>query len=106
MQETTKLACTLTASGMSERRRRWHELAGRAFVGRTAIDHGLRLEFRAEAGVEDELRELAVLERECCAFARWNVTTTGSNAVLDVTADGDDAVAAVQQMFRRLTPSG
>ncbi len=105
MQDTRTVACSLTQDGMSERRRRWHELAGRAFVARTETGSGLRLEFRREAGVEDELFELARLERDCCAFAAWNVTTDGAHAVLDVTATGDQAVAAVQQMFRTLTSS-
>jgi len=103
MQETRTVACTLTDAGMSERRRRWHELADRAFVGRETTPRGIRLEFRREA--EDELRELALLERDCCAFADWEVGTDGGYAVLDVTGESDEAIAAVKGMFRSLEPA-
>ena len=105
MQGTQTVACTLTTDGMSERRRRWHDLAARAFVSRLETEHGLRLVFRSDAGVEKELRELAVLERDCCRFAEWNVTSEEKHAVLDVTGSGDEAVASVQEMFRTLTSS-
>ena len=105
MDQNTTVACTLTADRMSERRRRWQELAGRAFVERTLTERGLRLEFRRDAGVEKELCELAALERDCCRFAEWNVTNEGTHAVLDVTGSGDEAVAAAQELFRTLTSS-
>jgi len=97
-----QVACTLSDGQLSERRRRWQELAGRAFVERTEPPVGLRLAFRADDGVEAELRELAGLERKCCAFADWSV----SGSVLDVTAESDEAVAAVHGMFRSLAASG
>jgi hypothetical protein len=93
-----QVACTLSDGQMGERRRRWHELAGRAFVERTETPEGIRLTFRADEGVEAELRELAGLERTCCAFADWLV----SGSVLEVTAESDEAVAAVHGMFRSL----
>lgn len=102
MQDTPTVACSLTRSGMKERRRRWHVLAGRAFVGRAVTDRGLRLEFRQEAGVEDELRELALLERDCCRFASWDVTTADGRVVLDVSGTSGEGVSAVQEMFRGL----
>jgi len=103
MQDTKTVACSLTATGMSERRTRWHDLAGRAFVGRVVTDRGLRLEFSREA--EDELRELALLERDCCTFADWKVSTAAGHAVLDVTGDSEESIAAVKSMFRSLEPA-
>ena len=49
-------------------------------------ENRLRLLFRAAPGVEGELRQLAELERDCCAFAQWSVHTRGEEVVLDVTA--------------------
>jgi hypothetical protein len=96
------VACTLSAGQMNERRQRWHALAGRAFVERTETERGLRLVFRADAGVADELRELAGLERDCCAFADWSVGAGDGRAVLEVTGTSDEGVAAVHAMFRAL----
>jgi hypothetical protein len=98
-----QIACTLNNGQMSERRQRWHELAGRAFLERNETERGLRLVFRNDAGVEGELRELADLERDCCAFADWSVSAVNGRAVLEVTGTSDEAVAAVHGMFRSLT---
>jgi hypothetical protein len=57
--------------------------------------------FRNEPGVEEELRELARLERRCCAFADWAVGTEDGLAILDVEGAGDETVAAVQAMSER-----
>ena len=62
-------------------------------------EHGLRLVFRCDPGVEDELHELAALERECCAFADWSVSASGETVVLEVDGSSVEAVAAVQAMF-------
>ena len=92
------MECTLTSDELATCGERWREL-GAADVA--DMQNGLRLSFSAE--VEAELRELAQLERECCAFARWDVTTNGDRAVLEITADGP-AIAAVQSMFGSLRP--
>jgi len=103
VQENEIVACSLTATGMSERRRRWHALADRAFVGRETTERGIRLEFRPEA--ETELRELALLECDCCRFADWKVSPVDGYAVLDVTGNSEESIAAVQNMFRSLEPA-
>jgi len=90
------MECTLTSEELGVRGQRWCGL-GAADVAET--EYGLRLTFPVT--VEDELRELAELERGCCAFARWEVTRQGDSAVLDVSADGE-AVGAVQSLFGSL----
>lgn len=94
-----QVSCTLNDGQMSERRRRWHALADRAFVDRVQTGRGLRLVFRDGDRVEEELRELAELERECCAFADWSVSGT----VLDVSGTSAEGIAAVQAMFDSLS---
>lgn len=96
MPGVTRIACTLNYRQMGDRRRRWHELADRAFVDREETATGIRLVFRDDEGVADELRELAELERECCAFAAWSV----EGSVLEVSGTSDEGVAAVHGMFR------
>jgi hypothetical protein len=102
MESSEIVACTLDNVAMKERRKRWHDLAARAFVERAVTDQGLRLVFRDGAGVEDELRELARLERQCCAFADWTVGAADGYVLLEVGGSGNEAVAAVQSMFEGL----
>jgi hypothetical protein len=99
MEELPVIACSLSADDLPERRRRWVALTDAALAERTAIPAGVRLSFRARPGVEAELRELAELERECCAFASFDVSAARGQVVLDVTAPGDQGVAAVRELF-------
>jgi hypothetical protein len=103
MPDVEKVACTLDSDQMSERRRRWDELARGAFVARQETERGLRLVFRRNEGVETELRELADLERDCCAFADWSVGAAGGDVVMEVAGTSDEAIAALHAMFRSLS---
>jgi hypothetical protein len=94
------ISCTLSSRDLTARGRRWRWLRDRA-AGQVAvgtIPGGVRLRFPVGTGTEQELRELAALERECCSFADWVVTVDGDSTCLDVTSDGN-AVAAIQSMF-------
>lgn len=101
-QAGATVACSLNQSDLLERQERWVELARRAAIEAFTTSDGLRLLFRAEPGVEAELHQLAELERDCCAFADWSVHARGTELVLDVTADSEEGIAAVQAMFGRL----
>jgi hypothetical protein len=90
---------------MTERRTRWHELADRVFVERVETPEGLRLVFRQDDGVEAEVRELARLESECCAFATWAVAEADGEVRLDVTGKSTEGIAATHGMFLRLVRS-
>jgi len=96
------ISCSLDQAGLTERRARWHRLAAQAFDARVPTDRGQRLVFRRQAGVEEELLELALLEQECCAFADWSVSAVDGTVVLDVSGTSDEAIAAVQGMFGSL----
>jgi hypothetical protein len=90
MNNTTKvIACSLTGAERTQRAQRWQAL-GRYDV--EPLDNGIRLAFAND--VEHDLRELAALERECCAFADWEVS---GNAIA-VTADTAEGVAAVHAL--------
>ena len=95
MKELPVIACSLTADHLPERRRRWEALP---LVERAETACGVRLVFRAEPGVEEELRELAGLERDCCRFAGFEVSASGELVTLDVTSAGD-GVTAVRGIF-------
>ena len=96
------VACSLDQNDLALRAERWRTLAGRAAGQVTRTDSGLRLSFRAEQGVADELADLAALERDCCGFAQWSVALAGDRVVLEVSAPDEVAVAAVQAMFDAL----
>jgi hypothetical protein len=96
------VACSLNRDELADRRERWQQLAARAFVERVSTDRGLRLVFRHDAGVADELHALAAHERECCAFADWTVGAADGRVVLEVSGASEEAIAAVQGMFGSL----
>jgi hypothetical protein len=98
----TTIACTLDQEGQRSRRERWLVLGTHALVAVTTSDRGLELGFAPEPGVEQELLELAELERHCCAFATWTVRPTSDRVVLDVAGSSDEGVLAVQGMFGAL----
>ncbi len=93
------VACSLNQQDLGQRAERWRALARRAEPQVTRTDSGLRLTFSAGPGVAAEVDELAALERDCCAFARWSVTAEADRVVLDVSADDAEAIAAVHGMF-------
>jgi hypothetical protein len=96
---TVPVACTLERSDVAHRRARWQALLARAAGTAERIDRGVRVTLSHDAGVAEEVEALAELERECCAFADWTVEARGERVVLDVTADGEMAIASVQAMF-------
>ncbi len=98
MRELPVIACSLSAEDLPERRSRWRLVLEGALVDRIEIPAGARLELRPREGVEAELRALAALERECCAFASFHVRKTPGLITLEVTSSGD-GVAAVRQLF-------
>ena len=97
--ELVPIACSLTDADLAVRRDRWLELARRGGVEVASTEKGLRLAFPGAPGVEGELRQLAQLERDCCAFADWSVRSVGGEVVLDVTAESELGIAALQVMF-------
>lgn len=90
MNEQTKvIACSLSGTERAQRAERWHTLGA---YDVEQLDNGIRLVFAHDVG--SELHELAVLERECCAFADWDV----SGNTIEITADNATAVDAVRAL--------
>jgi hypothetical protein len=100
--EEVQIACSLGQDDFAARRSRWHALAEAAPVEVARTEHGLRLRFRGGEDAAHELHELAALERECSPFAEWRVSADGAVQVLDVMAKSEEALPAVQEMFRSL----
>ena len=95
------VACSLSTAGLAEQAGRWARLAARAMTGHAKTGDGLRLGFRPEPGVEEELRALVAVETQCCPWATWTVQASATQVVLDVRA-ADDGVTALHGMFTGL----
>lgn len=92
------LACTLGPDDGAARLRRWQLLAQKSPPRAQCSGHRLEVRWRLQAGVKDELEDLAATERRCCSFVSWSVSSDGPDMVLYVTANenrpGDMAVIA------------
>ena len=101
----TPVACALTPQDLAAQATRWQQLAARAMTERGETAHGLRITFRSEPGVEDELRELVAVENKCCPWANWTAEADADHVVLNVASIGD-GIAALHGMFTEadLTP--
>jgi hypothetical protein len=99
MAAPDQVACTLTSAELAAQGEGWARLAARAMTGRALTADGLRVSFRAEAGVEDELRRLVAVEKECCAWAAWTVRADGAEVVLEVSSAAAEGVAVLHGMF-------
>jgi hypothetical protein len=95
------VACSLSTKGLAEQAGRWARLAARALTGRALTADGLRLGFRPEPGIEEELRALVAVETRCCPWATWTVQASQTQLALDVRATGD-GVTALHGMFTGL----
>jgi hypothetical protein len=95
---TPPVACTLGPSDLATQAGRWEQLIARAMTGLTKTADGLRLSFRPEPGVEEELRRLVAVESECCRWATWAVDTSAGAPVLDARSTGP-GIATLHGMF-------
>ena len=96
------VACTLGPDDRAQRAARWDALTARALRQASRTERGLRLIFSAGPGVGDELRSLVALERDCCAFAQWSVSTAGGQVTVEISGDRQEAVMAAQALFPAL----
>jgi hypothetical protein len=93
------VACSLTSADLAAQAGRWERLIARAMTEYTQTGGGLRMFFRPEPGVEDELRRLVAVENDCCSWATWTVERVAEVPVLDVRSTGP-GVATLHGMFR------
>jgi hypothetical protein len=98
------VACALTSADLAAQAGRWQQLAAWAMTGRTEAAHGLRICFRSEPGVEDELHKLVAVENACCPWATWTVHRAAAQVVLEVRSAGE-GIAALHSMFTELQPT-
>jgi hypothetical protein len=99
--ELKVIACTLGSADLAERERRWTTLIRTAGTRRDATPDGIELRFRAEEHVEHELGELIAGERECCAWAQWELGHDPGGALVMHARAAGHGVATLQAMFLR-----
>jgi hypothetical protein len=96
--ELPVIACTLGRGELAEQEQRWAELVRTAGTGRRATTDGIELRFRAAHNIEHKLSELVARERECCAWAHWEVSRDDSDLVMNARATGH-GITTLQSMF-------
>jgi hypothetical protein len=100
--DPTVVACSLSDAEVGLQLERWRDFARCTAPAVTRTEHGLRVTFRALPGVEAALRRLVATERRCCGFADWSIRHAGGHVALEVSAQSDEAIAAVHGMFAGL----
>jgi hypothetical protein len=94
MAETPPIACTLSPADLEDREGAWGKLMSSGLVERDVVPGGIRL--TPAPGAAAALIELIDLERECCAWIRFDVS---NSSVVTLTAEGDGE-AVLAEMFR------
>ncbi len=92
------VACTLSTADMAAQASRWEQLIARTMTGRTETTDGIRLRFRDDPGVQDELHQLVEVERQCCPWASWTVRDDTRELVLEVRST-QSGLATLHTMF-------
>jgi hypothetical protein len=90
-------ACSLGATDGAARLARWRALSGARLTVRRTADRLVVL-YQARSGVQEELEALVAAERECCAFANWEVSRDSEHVVLRIRSD-PQGIAAIVAAF-------
>lgn len=87
MKSDIPVACSLTGKELQFRRKVLLNTAGKAIIGSSEVDRGLRFNFSLSRITLKELAAIIELERDCCPFLNFSLTlNSGENtAVLDLT---------------------
>jgi hypothetical protein len=94
------LACSLSAEHARERAERWRQLGQRWLLARERVEEGVRMRFASSGTLIDELRELVALERECCPFLDFRLSSERQEILLEVC--GDEQAQPVIDLFAGL----
>jgi hypothetical protein len=86
----------------AERIAEYRRLFAQSLVGRDRTGTGIRFRFRADAGLEDWVRDLARREKACCAFFSFTVTTRDEEVWWDAAVIDDDMARQILDEFYRL----
>jgi hypothetical protein len=88
-----------------ERLAAYRDLFADALVARERTVAGTRWRFRADAGVEKRVRDLAALEQGCCAFFDFTITLAGGEVLWDTSVPDDEMARAIHEELYNLPDS-
>ena len=80
----------------------YRRLFAAALVGRERTAQGIRFRFRAEAGVQEWVRDLAAREKACCGFFAFEVTRSGGQVLWDAAVVDDHSARLILEEFYAL----
>jgi hypothetical protein len=92
------IACLLDRESFLARLEVISTLNSEALLRRERQDKVLHLAYRNQGTVETRVRELAVLEKQCCPFFDFAVSVEGDEVRLVVTAP-EEGVALLDEVF-------
>jgi hypothetical protein len=95
-----RIACTLTSDDLAIQAGAWRRLRDASQLGLDETGDGIRLRFRTDPGVEDELRRLVAIENVCCSWAAWSVQADADQAAVLVISSSGEGVEAARALFR------
>jgi hypothetical protein len=96
--EPIPVACTLTPAEGLTRMQRWQRLHDEAQLRAARRASAVEVTYRRSADVASELDELVEAERDCCAFALWDVHAHEDALVLRIKARSAADRAAVAEL--------
>jgi hypothetical protein len=96
----TPIACTLTATAITDRIALIDALAADGLRGRARIDGGVRVRLRDTPEIERRTRALVAAEAACCPFLEFALARRDGDLLLDVTGPAD-AQPVIATFFER-----
>jgi hypothetical protein len=92
------IACSLVGDAYADRLDRWKLLLGGAVTVRARILNGVEIHFAERAA--QTLADLVAAERECCAWARWDLSQAQGAVVLRATAPDPAGADILRELFK------
>jgi hypothetical protein len=92
------IACSLEGDAYADRLDRWKLLLGDAMTVRARIPNGVEIHFAERAA--KALADLVAAERQCCAWAGWDLSKAQGALVLRATAPDPAGAEVLRELFR------
>lgn len=97
-------SCSLTEQDAAQRNAEFADVVERGLRRRERPSHStVRLVFHNRNGMEDDIRELADREAQCCGFFSFHLQVTGDDILLHVSAP-PEKVAYLHMLYEATDP--